>query len=330
MKMINTTVPAMTDKEPSDLSFRPGLFTDYIGQEKVKKMVEVAVKSAKARCTSLDHILFYGPPGLGKTTIANIVANEMGAELSVLVGGNIEKTGDIASILCTMKAHDILFIDEIHRLPKPCEEMLYSAMEDGFVTLMIGEGQQARSLKMQLEPFTLLGATTELGSISAPLRDRFSLECKMDYYSENELAEIVQSNAKKMEYDLLFDNALMIAKASRETPRIAIRLLKQVRDYAYAENCGNIDKNVIEKTFKLHGIKEDGIDETDMEIFRALAKGNVLGLTTLAHIIGEDVGTIEKAKEPFLLRKQYIEKTPRGRVLTEKGYAYLESNNKKN
>ena len=323
MKVINTTVQAITEKEGGEDALRPLTFCDYIGQQRVKKMVEVAVKSAKARCTSLDHILFYGPPGLGKTTIANIVANEMGADISVLVGGNIEKTGDIAAVLCRMKPNDILFIDEIHRLPKPCEEMLYSAMEDGFVTLMVGEGQQAKSIKMNLEPFTLLGATTELGSISAPLRDRFSLECKMEYYSEDELSLIIQNNAKKMDYDLSYDNALMIAKASRETPRIAIRLLKQIRDFAYAENCGDIDKDVIEKTFHLHGIRKDGIDDADIEILNALAKGKVMGLTTLAHIIGEDIGTIEKAKEPFLLRKQYIEKTPRGRTLTEKGYAYL-------
>lgn len=324
MRKIQTDVSEPVEVEEKN-TYRPKTLDEYIGQERVKKAVKIAINSAKARNVVLEHILFYGPPGLGKTTLANIIAEEMQAEIVTVVGGNIEKPGDVAGILCRLKENSILFVDEIHRMPKPCEEMFYSAMEDGFVCISVGVGEQAKQIKIELPPFTLIGATTNMGMMSAPLQDRFMMECKLDYYTDSELAEIVKSNADKMNMEITEEQAYSIAEASRETPRIAIRNLKMVRDYAYSEYDGYITDDCVRNTFALHGIRKDGIDETDLQIFDILSSGKAVGLSTLSHTLGEDVRTIEEVKEPYLLRKQYISKTPKGRVLTEKGKLYCMS-----
>ena len=309
-----------------DNILRPRTLADYIGQPNIRESIDVAITSAKIRKTSLEHILLYGPPGLGKTTLAYIIANEMNSKLVYTVGPNIEKSGDIASILCSLQENDVLFIDEIHRINKQSEECLYSAMEDGFISIIIGQGEQSKTIKMTLPKFTLIGATTRTALLSKPLLDRFSFQYKLNYYSVSELASIVQASATKLGFDLEMTEANEIASVSRGTPRIANRNLKLVRDYAYARNKGIVNKNVIKKTFELAGIKADGLNDTDIRLLSTLWKNDsAIGLSTLSHVLGEDTQTIEEVFEPYLLMNEYIEITARGRRITDKGINMMQA-----
>lgn len=303
---------------------RPQALSDYIGQKKIKESVDVAITSAKIRNTSLEHILLYGPAGLGKTTLAYIIANEMNSRLVYSVGPNIEKPGDVAGLLCSLHEGDVLFIDEIHRVNKQTEECLYTAMEDGFISIVIGQGEQSKTIKMTLPHFTLIGATTRTALLSKPLLDRFSFQYKLDYYTVDDLSKIVENSAKKLGFNLSVEESIKIASVSRGTPRIANRNLKLVRDYAYARNEGIITCDIIEKTFDLAGINVDGLNDTDLKLLTTLWDStSPIGLSTLSHVIGEDAQTIEDVFEPFLLMNGYIEITSKGRRLSEKGQSML-------
>lgn len=309
---------------PKDTGLRPTSFDGYFGQEKVKKQIQTAILAAKIRGTAAPHILLYGPPGLGKTTIARIAAAEMGQHLVEVTGPSLEKTGDIASVLMTLNDKDFLFIDEIHRMDKKAEEMLYSAMEDKKLNITIGAAEQARVVNLSLPDFTLIGATTRTGMISAPLRDRFQLHCKMEYYSPDDLAVIGKNTAQKLSVDIPYDCIMTLAKASRGTPRIMNSLLCQVRDYACVKNDGIVDETAVKGAFLLSGIYENGLRDGDIKFLTQLSiMDKPVGLSTLSHILGEDEGAIEETVEPYLLMEHYIEKTPKGRVITDEGKEVL-------
>lgn len=310
--------------DKSDESLRPSDFSHYIGQKKAKEQVLTAVKSAMIRNTAVPHILLYGPPGLGKTTMAKLVASETGTRLVEVTGPSIEKPGDIASILFTLKDRDILFIDEIHRMDKKAEEMLYSAMEDKKLHITVGQSEQAKVVTLNLPDFTLIGATTRAGMLSAPLRDRFTLICKMEFYEKDELAEIGKNTADKAGIELSDECLELIAEASRGTPRLMNNNVCTVRDYCVVHNDGVADTESVRKALSLSGINSNGLRDTDMKILDQLyVADKPVGLMTLAHILGEDEGTIESAVEPYLLRKHLIEKTGRGRVITDEGKAIV-------
>lgn len=318
-----TPSPVSGQKQDTDLaetSLRPTALSSYIGQSRLKEQVSVAIASAKARHTSLDHILLYGPPGLGKTTMAYIIAEEMGCKLHYLTGPQIERPGDIASALSRMQEGDILFIDEIHRCDPKAEEVLYSAMEDFFINIQIGgsENGQGRTVKLELPKFTLIGATTRAGMISTPLHDRFGLIYQMQYYDEEELMQIVQITSEKMGLSMEPEYCLDIALRSRGTPRIANRFVARVRDYAYAKSNGEICHDTVSKALTLAGVDEMGLDLADRKLICSLSEVPV-GLTTLSCILGEDPGTIENVQEPWLIMNGYVKKTPKGRILTERG-----------
>lgn len=306
---------------------RPQLLEDYIGQAKAKEMLKIYIEAAKARGEALDHLLFYGPPGLGKTTLAGIIANEMNVNMKITSGPAIEKPGEMAAILNNLQEGDVLFVDEIHRLNRQVEEVLYPAMEDYAIDIMIGKGASARSIRLDLPKFTLIGATTRAGMLTAPLRDRFGVVTRMEYYTVEELKMIILRSAKVLEVGIDENGAYAMARRSRGTPRLANRLLKRVRDFAQVKYDGYITEEVADYALDLLDVDKEGLDQTDRGILLAMIGkfgGGPVGLETLAASIGEDPGTIEDVYEPYLLKNGFIQRTPRGRVVTDAAYAHLE------
>ena len=305
---------------------RPQLLSDYIGQAKAKKMLEVYIRAAKERDEALDHVLFYGPPGLGKTTLAGIIANEMGVNLKVTSGPAIEKPGEMAAILNNLQEHDVLFVDEIHRLNRQVEEVLYPAMEDYAIDIMIGKGATARSIRLDLPKFTLVGATTRAGMLTAPLRDRFGVVNRLEFYTEEELMTIIKRSARVLNVEIDTKGALELAKRSRGTPRLANRLLKRVRDFAQVKYDGVITEEVSNYALDLLDVDRYGLDHGDRMILQVMIEkfqGGPVGLDTLAASISEDSGTLEDVYEPYLLKCGFIQRTPRGRVVTDLAYRHL-------
>ena len=303
-------------------SLRPANWNDYIGQEKIKKNLQIFIKAAKKRKEVLDHILFFGPPGLGKTTLANLISNEMDANIKVTAAPMIEKSGDLAAILTNLDEGDVLFIDEIHRLSPAIEEILYSSMEDFRLDIIVGSGPAAQTIKVDLPKFTLIGATTRAGMISSPLRDRFGMHFRLQFYSTNELGIIIEKASEKLNKICKKDASLEMAKRSRGTPRIALRLLKRVRDFAEVEDENFISLDRAKYGLNELGVDEFGFDELDIKFLNTLleAKGKPLGLSTISAALSEDEGTIEDVIEPYLIANGFIEKTARGRVATPKTY----------
>ncbi len=307
-------------------SLRPTTLDEYIGQDKIKESLKITINAAKMRGDSIDHILFYGPPGLGKTTISSIIANEMGVNIKVTSGPAIDKPGDIAAILNMLSEGDVLFIDEIHRLNRQVEEVLYPAMEDFCIDIMIGDGPSAKSVRLNLPHFTLIGATTRAGMLSAPLRDRFGLIHRLEYYSPEELATIILASGRKLGIDIEPEGAMEMARRSRGTPRIANRILKRVRDYAMVLSDGTITLQVANEALDMLEVDKLGLDNTDRNFLLTLIEkfeGGPVGLDTLAATIGEDAGTIEDVYEPYLLKNGLIMRTPRGRVATKNAYLHF-------
>jgi len=315
------------NKKPTDPNIRPKTFSDYMGQENIKKNIMLFINSAKKRKASLDHMLFYGPPGTGKTTIAGIIAEEMGARIHITTGPAIERPCDIAAILTSLDDKDILFIDEIHRINRQVEELLYPAMEDYAIDIMIGQKSSTKSVRLDLPKFTLIGATTRPGMLSSPLRDRFGSINRLELYKPEELAKIVMRDAAILEVNINEDAALEVGKRSRGTPRIAIRILKRLRDFVTANDKKEIDMGTAIQAFNDFGIDENGLDYTDVRIIRAIHENfnnGPVGLETLASFTGEDPATIEDVYEPFLMQSGFISKTSRGRILNKPGIRYAE------
>ena len=309
-----------------EVSLRPKTLEEYIGQEKVKENLKVFIKAAQNRNENLDHLLLYGPPGLGKTTLANIVAGEMGVQIKVTSGPAIEKAGDLAAILTNLQENDIIFIDEIHRLNRSVEEILYPALEDFALDIIIGKGSSARSIRIDLPKFTLVGATTRISLLSNPLRDRFGVISRLEYYNTEELRVIVEHNGKRLGIEIDPDGATEIARRSRGTPRISNRLLKRVRDVAEVKGDGNIDKALAIRALNMLEIDDFGLDEIDRKILILLIEkfgGGPVGLDTLAAMVGEEGSTVVDVYEPFLLQLGFINRTPRGRVATHLAFKHL-------
>lgn len=315
-------IEKMSFESEYESSLRPSTWGDYVGQEKIKKNLQVFIKASKKRDEALDHVLFFGPPGLGKTTLAYLIANEMGANIKISAAPMIEKSGDLAAILTNLEDGDILFIDEIHRLSPAIEEILYPAMEDFRLDIIIGSGPAAQTVKIDLPRFTLIGATTRAGMISSPLRDRFGMHFRLQFYSPKELSKIVQKASIKLEKPCENDAALELASRSRGTPRIALRLLKRVRDFADVEDRADIDLSIAKYGLDELGVNNLGFDEMDLRFLNILleAKGRALGLSTIAAALSEDEGTVEDVIEPYLIAEGYIERTARGRIATPKCY----------
>lgn len=311
-------------------TIRPDSFDEYVGQTDVKENIKVFVSAARMRGTNLDHVLLYGPPGLGKTTLAHIIANELGSNIKTASGPTIEKSGDLAAILSTLEPNDVLFIDEIHRIPRYIEEILYSAMEDFKLDIIIGGEGQSRNIKIDLPPFTLVGATTRAGDLTAPLRDRFGIISKLEFYTNEELSQIVKRSARVLNLKIEDDAAYEIAKRSRKTPRIANRLLKRVSDFALVNGDGVISLDIVKTSLKRLKIDESGLDSTDIEYLMSIINkfnGGPVGIESIASSIGEEATTIEDVIEPFLLQEGYVKRTSRGRIITEKTYKEFKINN---
>ncbi len=318
-------IEKFTSDESIENSLRPSAWNDYIGQKQIKKNLSVFIEASKKRSESLDHVLFYGPPGLGKTTLALIIANEMHTNIKVTAAPMIEKSGDLAAILTNLDEGDILFIDEIHRLSPAVEEILYPSMEDFRLDIIIGSGPAAQSVKIDLPKFTLIGATTRAGMLSNPLRDRFGMNFRMQFYSSEELSEIIVAAAQKLDKTIHDEAAHEVAKRSRGTPRIALRLLKRVRDFADVNNEDHINLSRTRYALNELGITDNGFDEMDIRLLELLvhAKGKAMGLSTIAAALSEDEGTIEDVLEPFLLANGFIERTAKGRIAAPKAYELL-------
>ena len=320
------TTDIMEEDIRTEGSLRPQYLKDYIGQEKAKSNLKIYIEAAKQRGDALDHVLFYGPPGLGKTTLAGIIANEMRVHMKVTSGPAIEKPGEMAAILNSLQENDVLFVDEIHRLNRQVEEVLYPAMEDYAIDIMIGKGATARSIRLDLPKFTLVGATTRAGLLTAPLRDRFGVVHHLEFYTEEELQKIIIHSARVLEVEIDEEGALEMARRSRGTPRLANRLLKRVRDFAQVKYDGRITRDVADFAMDLLEVDRYGLDQTDRLLLTTIIEkfsGGPVGLDTLAAAIGEDAGTIEDVYEPYLIKKGFLLRTPRGRAVTELTYHHL-------
>ena len=321
------------DDEMLESSIRPLVLDEYIGQSEVKENIHVFIEAAKMRNETLDHVLLYGPPGLGKTTLAYIIAREMGVNIKTASGPSIEKSGDLAAILSTLEPGDVLFIDEIHRMPRYIEEILYPAMEDFTLDIIIGSEGNSRNIKIDLPPFTLVGATTRAGDLSSPLRDRFGIVSKLKFYTDDELSAIVKRTSRVLKMDITDEAALELAKRSRGTPRIANRLFKRVRDFALVDKKEVIDLEVMKKALDRLKVDKGGLDEADHQLLRAIIErfnGGPVGIEALASSIGEEVSTIEDVMEPYLLQEGYLKRTSRGRCVTPKAYEQLGINYQNN
>lgn len=318
--------PGQSLLDEKERSLRPQSLDEYVGQERNIEKLKIFIEAAKIREKPLDHVLLYGPPGLGKTTLATIIAKEMGVNIKITSGPAIERTGDLAAILSSLKENDVLFIDEIHRLNRTVEEVLYPAMEDYALDIMIGKGPGARSVRLELPKFTLIGATTRSGDLSSPLRDRFGVMLRLELYTKDELKRIIERSAKKLAVEINESSTSEIAKRSRGTPRIVNRLLKRVSDFALVSNDGIIDEEITEKALDLLEIDHLGLDQTDIRILRSIIEtfdGGPVGIDTLAASTGEDRGDIEDVCEPYLLQIGFIKRTPRGRVVMKRAYDHL-------